>query len=829
MTRKRYPWDVAISYAKPNIGLAARINRSLRKESVETFFAPERQSQLWGKDEREFDRVFGPDSRIQLSIVSRHYVRRPVPRREFRAALREARRRKTDSLLVLRVDNARLPGLRETTQYVRADQHSGPEITRFIVNKLKAAGWRPKRDRRTPTPTPLPVLPSSELKLLGLIDTASLPLSVKKLEALVPGVNWRTRVSRWRSLSLVRPSGRPLELTSRTRRRMRSDKATTREYRHRWIEILEPLRGYVDTALMLALQYAALRRVSEMVDVIVPIAEGLEPGFWNGPYLGFFRTLEKAPLFRRVTPVDRIRVLNAYALLLSRGGNSREAVRQLGRLRALSRRHGNVWGEGQSYINAGVANAQMGRDSAARGWYEKAVAFGRKHRDWSLVARALGNLSALTIEPETADRLLEESERLLAQTGDSPGLVGALLQRGYLAATNRDFVGAARHYRKAASLARKGDLRHKRSLALLGLARTQVDLGRHARAYPPYAEARRIAAGEGFRGEEITAVAGDALARLRAKEFTRAARGFSDLASLHRRSGNARGEAIAMHDEALARLQQGRRAGAYAGFMRAIEAAQQRGVREWVYRSQLGASRVAPDRKTATALLRAARRRAGLAGDQEVALQASRQLAEQHLFSADLEGALLELGKALRFAAPDQQLNVLAYRFQVLLRTKSDRRIGAGFRAFRRVALREKDWQSYVDMHMLLGDYLWRKGGRERIHAYEAYAAAMLKAVVPDFAAALKIGAHILRRLLGTPAEERSRFFAGLERQVRRWLEKQRVRDTPRVVAFSLFPVRVARRVFGSPRGGVNLSVKEITRMLWEEVRRESAGPSRSG
>ena len=35
-----------------------------------------------------------------------------------------------------------------------------------------------------------------------------------------------------------------------------------------------------------------------MVDVLIPVAESLEPGFWNDLYLGVFGRLEKTPNLR---------------------------------------------------------------------------------------------------------------------------------------------------------------------------------------------------------------------------------------------------------------------------------------------------------------------------------------------------------------------------------------------------------------------------------------------------------------------------------------------------------------------------------------------------
>lgn len=259
---------------------------------------------------------------------------------------------------------------------------------------------------------------------------------------------------------------------------------------------------------------------------------------------------------------------------------------------------------------------------------------------------------------------------------------------------------------------------------------------------------------------------------------------------------------MALHAVGVVRLRQRRRAAAYRAFVRAIEEAKRNRLRHWVYECQVDASEAAPDRQTAIALLRDARRRAVIAKNREVVLRASLLLAEHHLSASEREAALREFGKASTFASRGERPEVLAARLHLLLDTNNNRRIAAGFRAFRQTAIGTENWRLSVDMHMALGDYLWGKGADESINSYEMYSVAMLKAAVSDLGAALKIGAHILLRLLAVPVEQRDRLFPRLERRVTRWLERQRLPESGLVIAFSYFPARRATSTrFSEKRG----------------------------
>jgi len=102
MKRQRkpdYEYDIALSYAGQERRVAQTLAEMLRAAGLSVFFDRHRIAHLWGKDDREFARIYGPASRFVAPIISKHYVAKDWPKYEFNCALREERNRSTESIL----------------------------------------------------------------------------------------------------------------------------------------------------------------------------------------------------------------------------------------------------------------------------------------------------------------------------------------------------------------------------------------------------------------------------------------------------------------------------------------------------------------------------------------------------------------------------------------------------------------------------------------------------------------------------------------------------------------------------------------------------------
>lgn len=568
---------------------------------------------------------------------------------------------------------------------------------------------------------------------------------------------------------------------------------------------------------MLALELIGLRRVGEAVDVLASIAGGLEPGFWNSLYLTTFAGLARSTFIRSADSAARVKFCNAYGVALSRNGDHAEALAQFTQLRALSRRTRNAWGEGQSYINAGVAAAEADEVSAAMAWYKKAAAFGKKHRDYVLAGRAVGNMANF-VDPLPASKLLEESESLKIRGGDVEGLAGTAVVRGNVAVQQGNLAGGAKHYRYAIQLSKTLDLRHLRALALRNLASSEVDRGRPKKAYSLYRESARICQAEGFAADHAHAVAGEALARMAAREFTRAGNLFEALVKLHRQAGHLEQAAIARHDVGAMFAARGRRAEAYRVFINVIREFREYRVHAWVRRTQVDAATVAPDEDTATALLAKARRAAASAKDFETLQRATVQLVRRRLDRSDIRGAVREMDIALRTLPPPLNLPFLTDRFRLILESRHDRRVASAFHRLVAVARAAHDRERVIDAHMEAGDYLWEKeSARERANAYQAYAVAMIEAGQLDEATLMKACMHIFGRLYAAAKREDAEVLTRLEEATHAWLRKRNARHASGLIQFTLWPLRLAARIWALPDHGRRLSKRKSQLILTEE------------
>ncbi len=579
---------------------------------------------------------------------------------------------------------------------------------------------------------------------------------------------------------------------------------------------------------MLALEYVGARRIDDAINVLTDLADGMEPGFWNDLYLNTFAQLGKSSFVANAKADVRVRFHNAYGMLLSRSGKGEDALAQFTLLRRLSRRIGNQWGEGQSYINAGVAAANSGDVPGGMAWYAKAVAHGRKHRDWMLTGRSLGNMANF-VAPREAANFLDESERLKLRSGDVEGLAGTLVVRGNAAAAERNYIVAAKYYRRAITLSKQLDLRYVRVVALRNLGRTEVDRNRPKRAYPFYSEAKRLCEEERFTADLAHVIAADAIAHAEARDFVGAEKRFRTLGDLHRAFGHEKEAVVALHDAGAMLLRRGRRNEAFQQFELVIAEARSCGFGDWVYRTQLDAATASANDRTSTALLRAARRGAAQKKDADAVVVATARLAELHLANDEPEKAIDEIDIALRTLPALSSLPLRADRFAIVIDINDNRKIAGAFRALVRASRAANDHERTVDAHTALGDYLWAKNtAAAKMNGYHAYAVAMTEAVSLGVDTLIRVGGHMIRRLHAAsrndPALPRE-----IEKDARRWIAKQKLPDPALFESMFLWPLRVVDRLLPLSDAKLRrLSAKKITVIVTEEFTRALTGASRT-
>lgn len=145
-------YDVCLSFAGEQRDYVRAVHSALSDRGVRSFFAEERQVDLWGTDLTErFDRVFREQAAFCVAFVSKEWVDKAWPTHERRSAL--ARALIQDGyLLPVRFDDTPVPGVAPTLAYLDARVTPPGELADMIVQKV---GARRRRGYLPPYPNRL--------------------------------------------------------------------------------------------------------------------------------------------------------------------------------------------------------------------------------------------------------------------------------------------------------------------------------------------------------------------------------------------------------------------------------------------------------------------------------------------------------------------------------------------------------------------------------------------------------------------------------------------------------------------------------------------------
>lgn len=807
-----HPFDIAVSYASEDLAVVEQVVRRLDQEgNIRVFFSRDSAVDLWGKDETEFDRIYGT-ARFVVPFISSHYARKEWPRREFTAARRAAKKRDYESILPVRIDDAKLPGLRRTVQYVSAREYSPEEIARFLIAKLKATDAR--HPRVVARPEDLRRLAGPTREALGLLAAAPGFADRRWLRELFPGVHWTRELATLRRLHLVseREGGHGVpRAVERSVLRSRMDE---RRWRGAWTRALEPYASFSDGAMLLAVEYLALRRIPAAVATLVDIALGLEPGRWNDLYSSLLAFFDRPGVLRRLRPVERIRFRDAVGLTLSRAGFHSKARATFKELLHLSERTGDMWGVGQALINGGVAAFYAGDQADARCLYEAAVAHARATGDDLLLGRALTNLAHTCVadDPRWADELLAEGEALKSRVGDDEGLVVAALARGDFAAMRGELAEALECYRRAAKTALANGLAHLEIVAQRLVALTLSGLGEHSEAFRIFRKARRGAAIGEYEGEELPLIHAEAIARMRARHYRTAEKLFEVVAARRREAGDARAAAVARYGAGAALHQQGLTDEARKTLLAASEEARGAGDITLAARCALDAAMIAPNAVERTPVLKRAARIAVHTGDRGLSYDIAFELAVSAFDATDLERADRSLVVALRHTTTAGQRAAIALaRFATAAAAGWRRRVEKRFEEARELLAREGLHKGSMELHLTLGDYLWEQATVPRREvASHAYTAAVFEGLGVDLETSVRAGAHFAARLSQLQPSD----VAPLRQSVALWLRAQTGGEIGTLARFADWPFAAGERLAACGRAKRPPSRGRLTEIL---------------
>ncbi len=133
-----FEFDVAISFAGEDRQIAEKLVRALRAEGVKVFYDKLYQYELWGKDLRAyFQGIYGPKARFVLLLISKHYPIKEWTDFEFSIMRDEAKRRKSEFILPIKLDDTKMIGVRDSIAYLDYRKEGIGGIVDCLLKKFK--------------------------------------------------------------------------------------------------------------------------------------------------------------------------------------------------------------------------------------------------------------------------------------------------------------------------------------------------------------------------------------------------------------------------------------------------------------------------------------------------------------------------------------------------------------------------------------------------------------------------------------------------------------------------------------------------------------------
>ncbi len=137
MADSNYEYDVCLSFAGEDREPAERTAEGLRDKGIRVFYDKYEVAELWGKDLYEhLDFVYREAARFCVLFISEHYAEKVWTNHERRSAQARAIEENREYILPIRLDDTKVPGLRDTIGYVDLREVSEAEVVDLIEAKL---------------------------------------------------------------------------------------------------------------------------------------------------------------------------------------------------------------------------------------------------------------------------------------------------------------------------------------------------------------------------------------------------------------------------------------------------------------------------------------------------------------------------------------------------------------------------------------------------------------------------------------------------------------------------------------------------------------------
>ena len=145
-----FEYDVALSFAGENRDVADSLAGILTAKGLRVFYDRYEQADLWGKDlYQHLQTVYRDKALVCVVFVSEAYTRKLWTRHELRQAQERAFRENREYILPLRLDDARVPGISETTGYLDLRSCSVAQVADLLEDKLTLIQATAERSSRS--------------------------------------------------------------------------------------------------------------------------------------------------------------------------------------------------------------------------------------------------------------------------------------------------------------------------------------------------------------------------------------------------------------------------------------------------------------------------------------------------------------------------------------------------------------------------------------------------------------------------------------------------------------------------------------------------------
>jgi transcriptional regulator with XRE-family HTH domain len=140
-----FQYDVALSFAGEDRGVADSLARLLRSRGIKVFYDQFEQADLWGKNLYDhLADVYANRARYCIMLISSHYAKKLWTNHEREHAQARAFTENQEYILPVKLDNTSIPGLPATIGYIDLRNSSVEQVTEYVTKKLDNAAPQPR-------------------------------------------------------------------------------------------------------------------------------------------------------------------------------------------------------------------------------------------------------------------------------------------------------------------------------------------------------------------------------------------------------------------------------------------------------------------------------------------------------------------------------------------------------------------------------------------------------------------------------------------------------------------------------------------------------------